>query len=106
MAFLRWLLLDVWTPANIRFNIVYGFFAQFKFLFEIILIISALYFLWFGHTPSRKLLLLIFVVIFILGVVFGDILIRFGIPQKIAEKNNKINPQIDKINEIAKKLGI
>lgn len=105
MRFLKFLLEEIWTPVNIRFGVVYGFFAQVKFLLELVLILGGLYFIWFGTKPSNKFLLLIFGAIFISAAGIGDILIRYNIPQKIAEKNNKLNPQIDKINLILEKLN-
>ena len=106
MRFIKWLLVSAWTPLNIRFSVVYGFFAQVKFLLELMLILGGGYFLIFGTKPSNKLLVISFIIIFITATGVGDILIRYDIPQKIAEKNNKINPQLDLINKIAKKLNI
>lgn len=103
---LKWLLLEIWTPANIRFGVVWGFFSQAESLFKAVLAISAGYFLWFRVVPSHKFLVLIAVIIFAVGVGLGDLLIRWKIPQKMSEKANRINPQIDKINSIAEKLGI
>jgi len=104
MRFLKWLLLDVWTPMNIRFGIVYSFFAQFKFLLELMVLVGAGYYLVLGKVPSRKLLAVIFIILFVIAVGIGEILIRFNIPQKMNEKANKINPQISAIDEILEKV--
>lgn len=104
MKFLKWLLLDVWTPMNIRFGIVYGFFAQFKFLLEIMVLVGAAYYIILGRVPSRKLLGVIFIVIFIVAAGVGEILIRYNIPQKMNEKQNRLNPQLDALNEILERI--
>ncbi len=100
IKFLKWLILEVWTPINIRIGIVYGFIAQFKFLAEIVILGSGLFFLLFRFLPSRKMLALAFVIIIIISVGLGEFLIRWKIPQKMNEKANKINPQINALDEI------
>ena len=106
MRFLEWFLLDVWTPVNIRIGIVYGFIAQFKLLAEIIFFGSGLFYLWFRVLPSRKMLVLWFLITLVGMIAVGEILIRWQIPHKMNEKANKINPQMDKINKIAEKLNV
>ena len=100
MKFLKWLIIDIWTPVNIRIGIVYGFVAQFKFLAELVVYASAGYYLWFKVLPSHKMLLISFVIFVISSVGLGEILIRWNIPHKMNEKGNRLNPQLDKINEI------
>ena len=90
----------MWTPINIRIGVVYGFLAQFETLGKIVFYGSGLYFLWFHVLPGRKLLVIWFLASLGIWVGLGEVLIRWNIPQKMTEKGNKINPQLDAINEI------
>lgn len=101
-----WLWFGVYVPANIRFGIIYGIASNFKFLAEIMIIIGGLYFVITGHAPTKVGLGITFGIIFVGGVVLGEILIRYDIPQRMAAMGNRYNPQINRIDAIAEKLGV
>ena len=63
------------------------------------------YFYLTGKKLNGFQLIIIFGVLFLASIGIGELLIKWNIPQRMAEKGNALNPQIDKINGIAEKLN-
>lgn len=100
----KWLYLDLWLPANFYFSVLYNQIAQLKFLAELMVIVGLAWLYLTGHVLTHRELLVVFLVIFLLGIGAGYGLVRLGVPQKGNRLGNLVNPQIVEIIERLRKI--